>query len=92
MKVTVRFFALFGELLGKSKTIDCDTETTVYQLVQMIAKNNEEGYRAIFDESEKFREFVIIMRNGRRIGRNDAADLHLTEGDEIAVFPPVAGG
>jgi sulfur-carrier protein len=92
MKVTIRFFALFGELLGKSMTLECDAGTTVYKLVQMIAKKNDQGFVAIFDESEKFREFVIIMRNGRRIGHKDAADQHLTEGDEIAVFPPVAGG
>lgn len=92
MQVTVRFFALFGELLGKTMTVECDPGTSVYQLVHRIAKKNEKGYGAIFDESEKFREFVIIMRNGRRIGHKDAQDLHLMEGDEIAVFPPVAGG
>jgi molybdopterin synthase sulfur carrier subunit len=92
MNVTVRFFALFGELLGKTMTIEIDAGTSVYQLIHMIAKKNEKGHSAIFDESEKFREFVIIMRNGRRIGHKDSADLLLIEGDEIAVFPPVAGG
>ncbi len=92
MKVTIRFFALFGELFGKSMTAECDTGSTVYQVVHMIAKRNEKGYIAIFDDSEKFREFVIVMRNGRRISHKDAAEMQLTEGDEIAIFPPVAGG
>jgi len=92
MKVTVRFFALFGELLGKTMTIESDNGTSIYGLIKKIAEKNEKGYAAIFDESEKFREFVIIMRNGRRISHSDARDLRPEDGDEIAVFPPVAGG
>ncbi|MDO9324482.1 MAG: MoaD/ThiS family protein [Methanoregula sp.] len=32
------------------------------------------------------------MKNGKRIELGDAADTPVTDGDEIAVFPPVAGG
>jgi sulfur-carrier protein len=91
MKVTIRFFALFGELLGKSMAVDSNG-ISLYTLIEGIAKQNEKGYAAIFDESGKIREFVIIMRNGHRISHNDADSIIVTEGDEIAVFPPVAGG
>jgi molybdopterin converting factor small subunit len=32
------------------------------------------------------------MKNGRRIDIADAAKTSVNDGDEIAVFPPVAGG
>jgi molybdopterin synthase sulfur carrier subunit len=35
---------------------------------------------------------VILMKNGRRIDTADAATTLIADGDEIAVFPPVAGG
>ncbi|HVP94960.1 MAG TPA: ubiquitin-like small modifier protein 1 [Methanoregulaceae archaeon] len=92
MNVTIRFFAVFGELLGKSMTIKIGEGTSVFRAINTIAKKNEKGYAAIFDESEQLREFVIIMRNGRRLSHTDAMSTLLTEGDEIAVFPPVAGG
>ena len=34
-----------------------------------------------------FREFVILMKNGKRIDIADAAKTPVTDGDEIAVFP-----
>jgi molybdopterin converting factor small subunit len=32
------------------------------------------------------------MKNGKRIDIADAAKTPVADGDEIAVFPPVAGG
>jgi molybdopterin converting factor small subunit len=32
------------------------------------------------------------MKNGRRIDNTDAGKTRIGDGDEIAVFPPVAGG
>jgi molybdopterin converting factor small subunit len=32
------------------------------------------------------------MRNGKRIDISDAVTTKVSDGDEIAVFPPVAGG
>ncbi len=52
----------------------------------------KEGSDAIFDAQGSFHEFVIVMRNGKRIEHTDAATTMVTDGDEIAVFPPVAGG
>jgi sulfur-carrier protein len=92
MNVTIRFFALFGELFGKQMTVNGEDGTSVYGLIHAVAKKNDEGYTAIFNESGMFREFVIVMRNGRRISHDDARAILLEEGDEIAVFPPVAGG
>ena len=92
MKVTLRFFARFGELLGKSMDIEGNEGMSVAGLVQQAAAGNTAGYTAIFAETGAFRDFVIVMRNKKRIRTQDADSVQITEGDEIAVFPPVAGG
>jgi molybdopterin synthase sulfur carrier subunit len=92
MTVKLRFFARFRELLGTDILITVTEGATLTGLVHDIAKKNREGYDAIFDESGNFREFVIIMKNGKRIERADAGTTRVSDNDEIAIFPPVAGG
>jgi molybdopterin synthase sulfur carrier subunit len=92
MKVKVRFFARFRDLLGTDIITEPESGITLAALVSEIARKNEEGFDAIFDERGTFREFVILMRNGKRVETADAAAIAVADGDEIAVFPPVAGG
>jgi sulfur-carrier protein len=92
MTVKIRFFARFRELLGTDIITEPKTGISLLGLVQEIAGKNKEGYDAIFDEHGSFREFVILMRNGKRVEIADAATVTVADGDEIAVFPPVAGG
>jgi molybdopterin synthase sulfur carrier subunit len=92
VKVTVRFFARFGELLGNNREIEAREGISVADLVKEAASGNKAGYDTIFDEEGAFRDFVIVMRNKKRIRTQDAGSIQVGEGDEIAVFPPVAGG
>jgi molybdopterin synthase sulfur carrier subunit len=92
MTVRIRFFARFRELLGTDIIAEVVAGMTFLSLVTTLAQKNPEGYASIFDEKGAFREFVILMKNGRRIDTADAATTLIADGDEIAVFPPVAGG
>jgi len=92
MTVKIRFFARFRELFGADIMTDVGAGTMFTSLITTIAKKNPEGYTAIFDEKGSFHEFVILMKNGKRIEITDAAKTQVMDGDEIAVFPPVAGG
>jgi molybdopterin synthase sulfur carrier subunit len=92
MTVKIRFFARFRELLGTDIVTDIAPGTMFNSLIMTTAKKNPAGYTAIFDENGTFHEFVILMQNGRRIELTDAATTPVVDGDEIAVFPPVAGG
>jgi molybdopterin synthase sulfur carrier subunit len=92
MKARIRFFARFRELLGTDIMVEPAPGTAFAALVREVARGNGEGYDAIFDEHGSFREFVILMRNGKRIEAADAEKILIADGDEIAVFPPVSGG
>ncbi|MCX6689567.1 MAG: MoaD/ThiS family protein [Methanoregula sp.] len=92
MTVKVRFFARFRELFGGDIITGISPGTSFMGLIKEIAGKNREGYDAIFDENGAFREFVILMKNGKRIDCTSATEISVADGDEIAVFPPVAGG
>ncbi|WP_292369621.1 MoaD/ThiS family protein [Methanoregula sp. UBA64] len=92
MTAKIRFFARFRELLGTDILVEVRGKTSLLDQVKEIATKNTEGYDAIFDEKGAFREFVILMQNGRRIETAEAGTVMVADGDEIAVFPPVAGG
>ena len=92
MTVKVRFFARFRELLGTDLMVEPTNGMVLQDLIRDIARKNSEGYDAIFDDHGTFREFVIVMRNGKRVEIPDAGKTVIADGDEIAVFPPVAGG
>ena len=92
MRVRVRFFARFRELLGTDIIAEPTPGTAFGGLVRDIARGNGEGFLAIFDENGAFREHVILMRNGKRVEPADAERAPVADGDEIAVFPPASGG
>ena len=92
MNVKVRFFARFRELLGTDIPAEPEQGATLVSLIRDIAQKKKEGYDAIFDDHSNFHEFVIVMRNGKRVEHEDAVTVRVADGDEIAVFPPVAGG
>lgn len=92
MSVKIRFFARFRELLGIAVLATPAPGTTLTGLIKEVAGKNKEGYDAIFDEHGAFREFVILTRNTKRVDTADAEKILVADGDEVAVFPPVAGG
>jgi len=92
MKVKVRFFAQFRELLGTEIIAEVAEPVTIAQLIHQVTHRNPEGYVAIFDEDGNLREYVILMQNARRVDTADASRSIVADGDDIAVFPPVAGG
>ena len=92
MTVKIRFFARFRELLGTDIVVEVPKNKGLLDLVKETAEKNKDGYDAIFDEKGAFREFVILMQNGKRLETSDAPKIKVADGDEIAVFPPVAGG
>ncbi len=92
MSIRIRFFARFRELLGTDIDVEGEKDLTLVSLVKNVARKNKEGYDLIFDDQGKFREIVILMQNGKRIDVSDAENTPVENGDDIAVFPPVAGG
>ncbi len=92
MKVHIRAFANFRDILGKDRDIEIKEGSTVGDLLQSLISANKNLRAAIFDDAGKVREYVIIMKNRKNIESLHGMKTKLSEGDEVAILPPVAGG
>lgn len=86
MKIQVRYFASVREKLGAGETVLLDgaqTPRTVGELQDWLTKQSD-AHGAALDDAR-----------GLRTALNQtlcAADEPLSDGDEVAFFPPVTGG
>ena len=92
MMVKVRAFASFREILGREQEIDLRPSSTVSDLLFELARTNRRFKDAAFDDCGQLQDYVLLMKNKKRIDPLQDLTIELTEGDEVAVFPPVAGG
>jgi len=92
MIIQVRSFASFRDILGKELSVELKEGSTVKDLLDDLILTRQRLKSAVFDESGKVKEYVILMKNRKNIESLDGLDTELAEGDEVAILPPVAGG
>jgi len=92
MIIHVRSFASFRDILGKELSVELKDGSTVKDLLNDLISTRHSLKSAVFDESGKVREYVILMKNRKNIDSLSGLDTELAEGDEVAILPPVAGG
>ncbi len=92
MRVTVLAFANFREILGKEREISLLEGATVRDLLEELAAARPAFKDAAFDEAGTLRDYVLLMVNKKRIDPTQDLSRTLQDGDELAIFPPLAGG
>jgi molybdopterin synthase sulfur carrier subunit len=90
--VHVRAFARFRELFGDNLEIRVAFPATVRSVVQELARMNPPAAREIIDGEGNLRKSVIVLVNRERITGTGREDHPVRPGDEVAFYPPVAGG
>ncbi len=96
MEIRVRGFLTLRKAMGDQSSLVVDLEKpTVRGVLEALSRRFGENFRnLIFDPTtEEVRGHNLVLVNGRHC-RNlpGGLDSKLKEGDELALFPPVAGG
>lgn len=83
---------LFGSLRREAGTAEKEASgTTLREALERICDDNQGLRTAIFD-GDALRPHVRIMINGHDSELFNGLDTPVAEDDQIAVFPPIAGG
>jgi len=88
----VKYFATFRELTGEREHRVDDPPGTVGQLLDSLAARYGEPFRRAVFDGDQLSPVVIVLVNGRNVRFTGRLDTPLKPGDEVSVFPMVAGG
>lgn len=83
MKITIRYFASIRELVGLSQESFSTTSQTLQELRQELIGRGDPYAQALGAD------MVIRMALNQKVIDGDAI---ISEGSEVAFFPPVTGG
>jgi molybdopterin synthase sulfur carrier subunit len=95
--VSVRFFTTLRELTGKKEeTLEFSkNETvTVQSVLKHLAKLHGKSFAEyVYDhKTGEVRGFLQLLVNGRSASSFEGLNTKLSEGDVLAIIPPVGGG
>lgn len=92
MRVKVKSFASLRDVMDKEIELELAGGTTVSELLKALCSRYEGLCDEIFDSPGTLKKYVNILKNGRNIYFLRDLDTVLDDGDDIVIFPPVAGG
>lgn len=90
--IQVRAFARFREMFGDRFEVQVNTPATIHTVMMAVAKRNEHGLAELVDGEGRIKRSVIVLVNRERISGEEREQHAVNAGDEVAIYPPVAGG
>jgi len=66
--------------------------STVGELLEVLGRMFGRGMEEITAHAEEGSEGLVVLLNGRNVMLVGGKDQRLSDGDEVAIFPPVSGG
>ncbi len=92
IEVQVRYFNVLADYAGTRRAeLRVPPGTTVSELLRNLSETNPEPFRRALALDDELHSYIRVFRNDQLVA--DAAfDSPLADGDEILLFPAVAGG
>lgn len=87
--ITIKLYANLREMAGKEAAVA--GEGALGEVLEKLFQKHPSLRKTIIEGGE-LREHFNILLNGRNVRHLRGLDTWVKDGDEIAIFPPVAGG
>ena len=93
MKVTVKFYSYLRDLIGKKAKVELDLDegAVISHLLSELLLDPQIK-DALLDDNQELKSDITLLKNGREITFLAGMETKLEPGDEISIFPLVAGG
>lgn len=95
MRIQVRGFLTFRELLGRQSVELNVPQTSLSDCLEFLADQIGEDFRSqvLAGSGGELQPHVALLLNGQPYRQlPDGLETPLKDGDELAFFPPIAGG
>jgi MoaD family protein len=96
MKITIRGFLTLRDVMGDQSTLELEIgNITLMELLHELSDMFGERFsQMVFDKAGMgLNQHIRILINGRHYSHiPQELSTRLQEGDDVALFPPVAGG
>lgn len=90
--IHIRAFARFRELFGDRFDLEVEAPATIRSVMHEIGRRNVQGISELVDHEGNVKKSVIVMVNRERVSGETRDDHPVVGEDEVALYPPVAGG
>jgi serine/threonine-protein kinase RsbW len=94
MKIHLRGYLTIKDLVG-DRQVELSDESSVRSLLIYLCEEIGDDFESLiqFDQDGDLVETMVVLVNGRAANHlPDGLDTSLESGDEVAMFPPIAGG
>lgn len=90
-KVTVRMFTSLRALTGVRETqLEADD---VQEVIDVLGKEYGDKFtKMVLEPDGSLKSYFHVLVNGRHVRLQQGLQTSLSEGDVVAIFPPIGGG
>lgn len=90
-KVTVRMFTSLRALTGVRETQV--TAVNIQDVIDILGKQFGEKFnRMLLEPDGSLKSYFHVLVNGRHVRLMQGVQTPLSDGDVVAIFPPIGGG
>jgi MoaD family protein len=97
MRVSVRFFTTLREITDKKEEVlqfSAGEKATVNAILERLKKEYGRAFKEyVYDSNTgEIKGYLQFLVNGRSLSSSSGLESELSDGDVLAILPPVSGG